>query len=289
MKAPADLVRCGEPVEAPYLRRQRPYRSPAQKRGSVMAVVLIPLPQRDFDPTEAAVPWRVLHQRGHRVIFATEAGRPAEADPRLLTGAGLGIFADFMKADANGLSAYDEMTRSHEFQHPIRYEMIQPDAIDAIILPGGHASGMRPYLESAQLQATVTELLERGKPVGAICHGVLIPARARRADGKSALYGRKATALPKMMELMGWLLTCLYLGDYYRTYPTSVEDEVRASLAAADDFVRGPIRIRRDAPDRPNVGFTVRDGNFLSARWFGDAHRFAHDFAAMLEPTDREP
>lgn len=252
-----------------------------------MAVVLIPLPQCDFDPTEAGVPWRVLRQQGHRVIFATEAGRPAEADPRLLTGDGLGIFAPFMKADAYGRSAYEEMIRSHEFQHPIRHQMIQPEGIDAVILPGGHASGMRPYLESARLQAAVSDQMERGRPVGAICHGILIPARARRADGKSVLYGRKVTALPKIMELTGWLLTCLYLGDYYRTYATTVEDEVRASLAAADDFVRGPISIRRDSPDRLNAGFTVRDGNFLSARWFGDAHRFAHDFAKMLETTDR--
>ncbi len=287
---PADTVRRAERVQAPSLRRQRPYGSPAQNRGSVMAVVLIPLPQRGFDPTEAGVPWRVLHQRGHRVIFATEAGQPAEADPRLLTGAGLGIFAAFMKADANGLSAYGEMTRSREFQHPIRYEIIQPNAIDAIILPGGHASGVRPYLESRQLQATVRDLLASGKPVGAICHGVLIPARAHRADGKSALYGRKTMALPKILELTGWLLTCLYLGDYYRTYATTVEDEVRASLANTDDFIRGPVsRIRRDAQDRLSSGFTVRDGNYLSARWFGDAHRFAHDFAAMLGSTDRRP
>ena len=38
--------------------------------------VLIPLPDRDFDPTEVAVPWRVLCDAGHQVVFATErAGR----------------------------------------------------------------------------------------------------------------------------------------------------------------------------------------------------------------------
>jgi hypothetical protein len=30
------------------------------------------------------------------------------------------------------------------------------------------------------------------------------------------------------------------------------------------------------------VGFTVRDGHYLSARWPGDAHRFASEFAAMI-------
>lgn len=252
-----------------------------------MALVLIPLPRRDFDPTEAGVPWRTLHQHGHRLVFATEDGRPAQADPRMLTGEGLGILAEFMRADANGRSAYEEMIRSQEFQHPVAYQTIHPEVIEGMILPGGHASGMRPYLESVQLQTIVAELLERGRPVGAICHGVLIAARARRADGKSVLYGRKTTALPKMLELMGWLLTCLYLGNYYRTYATTVEDEVRASLASRNDFIRGPLGVRRDSPRDLEAGFTVRDRNFLSARWAGDAHRFASDFAAMLAPTGR--
>jgi protease I len=38
-----------------------------------------------------------------------------------------------------------------------------------------------------------------------------------------------------------------------------------------------------DAPERLGIGFTVRDGNYLSARWPGDAHRFAGDLAAMPE------
>lgn len=31
-----------------------------------MAVVLIPLPNRDFDPTETGVPWLELASRAHR-------------------------------------------------------------------------------------------------------------------------------------------------------------------------------------------------------------------------------
>jgi putative intracellular protease/amidase len=35
-----------------------------------MARVLIPLPARGFDPTEAAVSWQVLSKAGHIVTFA---------------------------------------------------------------------------------------------------------------------------------------------------------------------------------------------------------------------------
>ena len=40
--------------------------------------------------------------------------------------------------------------------------------------------------------------------------------------------------------------------------------------------------LRRDAPGKLRRGFAHRDGNYLSARWPGDAHRFANDFRDML-------
>jgi len=51
--------------------------------------VLVPLPAPDFDPSEAAVSWRVLADAGHTVRFATPDGCPAVADDMMLTGKGL--------------------------------------------------------------------------------------------------------------------------------------------------------------------------------------------------------
>ncbi len=246
-----------------------------------MSTVLIPLPSRDFDPTETGVPWRVLRAQGHRVVFATPDGRQGEADPKMVTGLGLGVLAPLLRADSAGRGAYLEMTQSPEFRKPVSYAEIVAADFDALLLPGGHAPGMRPYLESALLQAIVAEFFAQEKPVGAICHGVLLAARSRNKQGKSVLYGHKTTALTKAMELTAWMLTRLYLGDYYRTYPVTVEDEVRSALADSHDFIAGPMPMRRDRATRPD-GFVVRDGNYLSARWPGDAHRFASAFAAML-------
>jgi protease I len=100
-------------------------------------------------------------------------------------------------------------------------------------------------------------------------------------SGKSVLYGRKTTALLRSQELLAWNLTRLYLGDYYRTYKVTVEDEVTAALVRPEDFVRGPMSLRRDTPERPD-GFAVIDGNYVSARWPGDAHRFSRAIADLL-------
>lgn len=247
-----------------------------------MARILIPLPTQDFDPTEASVPWKELTALGHEVCFATPDGQIAKADPRMVKGSGLGIWKPLLIADKNGLSAYKAMIAAPEFQQPWSYERAASEAFDGLILPGGHASGMREYLESELLQSIVTQSFERDIPVGAICHGVVLAARAKNKDGKSVLYGRKTTALNNSQELTAWMLTALWLGNYYRTYPETVQNEVSAALAHPSDFDTGPFALFRDNAKQLSRGFTVRDGNYLSARWPGDAHRFANEYASML-------
>jgi protease I len=247
-----------------------------------MVKILAPLPARDFDPTETGVPWRILTGRGHTLVFATPDGKPGAADPLMVTGKGLGLLAPVLRANADGRAAYAAMNESTAFREPISYDAIRPDDFDALLLPGGHAKGMRPYLESTVLQACVAAFFAAAKPVAAICHGTLLAARSRTTQGVPVLKGRKTTGLTRRMEMTAWSLTRLYLGDYYRTYPTPLEDEVRALLAAPTDFQEGPRSLARDSAAHPEIGFTVRDGKYLSARWPGDAHRFALEFDAML-------
>jgi protease I len=248
-----------------------------------MPKILVPVPLFDFDPTETAVPWQILRAFGHELVFATPNGKPGRADPRMLTGKGLGIFAPWLSADTNGRQAYQEMEKSKEFQNPISYQDIRTEAFQALLLPGGHAPGMKLYLESKLLQSKVVEMFQQEKPVGAICHGVLMAAKSRSGSGQSVLFGKKTTALTKRMELTGWSLTCLWLGNYYRTYPEkTVEDEVGEALASPQDFLRGPGGMTRDSPKNLEAGFTVLDGRYLSARWPGDAHRFGTELAKLV-------
>jgi putative intracellular protease/amidase len=246
-----------------------------------MARVLMPLPDRDFDPTETAVPWRMLTREGHDVVFATEAGGAAPAgDARLLDGSlgGLGPAAE-------PRALYDEMTRSPAFANPIAWSAIAPESYDGLILPGGHAPGMRQYLGSSLLQDKVCAFWRTGRPVGAICHGVLLLARATDpSTGKSVLHESRTTCLPKYMERGAYLMTFWKLGRYYRTYDAYVEDEVRAALGQPKrQFERGPLIVKKRGTDEDDVGaFIVEDGRYVSARWPGDAYLFARRFAARL-------
>jgi len=238
-----------------------------------MARVLIPLPDHDFDVTEVAVPWQLLVRRGFEVVFATVNGNVAACDPRLLKGV---IFGQ-LGASPEAKRFYADMTRTPAFQKPARFEQVDPEAFDGLLLPGGHAAGMRPYLESHALRDRVREFWLARKPVAAICHGVLVLARTTLPDtGRSVLFDRRTTCLPKYMEKTAYLSTVWALGDYYRTYPEYVEDEVKRALAHPEQFVRGPIHLFAKGTDQDDANaFVVDDGYYLSARWPGDAYRLA--------------
>jgi putative intracellular protease/amidase len=243
--------------------------------------VLIPLPDHDFDVTEVSVPWRLLANAGHDMVFATEHGGFApEADKRLLDG----VIFGRLGAHAEPKAFYRQLAEAAAFQQPLAWSDLRPGDYDGLLLPGGHAPGMRQYLSSTVLGGKVAEFWRLDRPVGAICHGVLVLARTRDAQiGSSLIADRRTTCLPKYMERGAYYLTAWRLGRYYRTYPDYVQDEVTAALNDHRQFVRGPRTQRRGTATDSSTAFVVQDGNYLSARWPGDAYLFAERFRRMLE------
>ncbi len=288
-----------------------------------MATVLIPLPRRDFDPSEAAVSWRLLRERGHRITFATPDGQPASADELMLTGRGLDpwgwipflkrfpLLGLILRANADARAAHAKMAADAAFRAPRKWEEIRSGDFDALLLPGGHrARGMTEYLESPALQLTVADFFDADRPVAAICHGVLLAARSRSArTGKSALCGRRTTALTWALERSGWLagrIGRFWDPGYYRTYletPSqpagymSVQAEVTRALRSPEDFLDVPpdaphrrlmtSGTHRDSASDDRPAFVVRDGCYVSARWPGDVHTFAQAFADLLAEGSR--
>jgi putative intracellular protease/amidase len=283
-----------------------------------MAHVLIPLPSIDFDPSEVAVSWQVLTRLGHQISFATPDGKAAECDPIMISGRGLDpwspvpiighlkVFGLLLSANADARAAYAAMVQEQAFRAPLKWEEARVEHFDAILLGGGHrARGMRRFLESERLQALVADFFAADKPVAAICHGVLLAARSKDQTGRSVLFGRRTTALAWHQERTASGLS--HIGrfwdrNYYRTYTEepgqapgymSVQQEVTRALQHPHDFIEVPkddpnyrkktSGMARDTVEDDRPAWVVRDGNYVSARWPGDAHTFARTFAQVLD------
>jgi putative intracellular protease/amidase len=241
----------------------------------------MPLPDRDFDVTEVSVPWKLLTEAGHEVVFATESGATPAADPLLLTG----VLFGQLGAEAEPKEFYRELEETKAFRSPLSWRGPDLARFDALFLAGGHAPGMRQYLGSSELQLAVASFWSLARPICAICHGVIVLARAiDPASGNSVLHGRRTTCLPRYLERLAYWMTAWQRGRYYRTYPTYVEAEVRVALRSDTDFDRGPITIgARGTRDDDGPAFVVEDGNYVSGRWPGDAYLVARRFAELLE------
>ena len=286
--------------------------------------VIVPIPSHDFDPTEVAVSWKVLCDAGHQVYFATPDGAPGRADPLMLSGEGLDVWGFIpllcklrliglmLRAQRPARTAYAELLRDARFQQPLSYAQLRVEDFDALLLPGGHAPRMKAYLESALLQRFVADFFDtplsngQHKPVAAVCHGVVLAARAiSPRSGRSVLFGKKTTALTWKLERSAWLLTACWARFwdplYYRTYSEgrdepagyrSVEMEVKRALASPADFLDMPrgapgfllktAGIVRDSLNNAKPAWVVRDGNYVSARWPGDVFTFAQTFVQVL-------
>jgi len=144
-----------------------------------------------------------------------------------------------------------------------------------LVLPGGHAQGMKQYLESKQLQQKVLLFFELDKLIGSICHGCIVLARTiDPATGKSIISNRKITGLTKFLERMAYYLTFWKLGRYYRTYSEYVEDEVKNCLKYKDNFKTGGNQFKP---------YVCEDGHLITARWPKDVYLFTETLVAKLE------
>jgi len=250
-----------------------------------MKKILIPIPSYGFDPTEVAIPWKLLTEKDLEIVFTTPDGKKASADRLMLKGERLGIWKSILQARQDAVDVYYKMEKNESFCNPLKYIDVQEKNFDAILLPGGHDKGVKEYLESEVLQHLVAAFFSAQKAVAAICHGVILAARSTNPDTKkSVIHNYKTTSLLKSQELLAYNLTRLWLKDYYLTYPElTVEDEVKSVLSDSSNFLKGPSPLLRDNYKYLERGFVVRDRNYLSARWPGDAYKFSLEFIKMVQ------
>ncbi len=278
-----------------------------------MPKILMPIPSRDFDPSETAVPWHVFKEAGFEVIFATPNGKIGICDEIMLDGKGLDIwgnipilrnlvvFGQILRANRDAREKYAKMSESPEFQKPINWSKVGETEFDGVFLAGGHrARGMCQYLESDILQNFLRDFIKTQKPIGAICHGPLLLARTKdEATKQSIIFGRKITALTWALEKsandLGNILRW-WDRNYYRTYneikgekygERSVESEIK-SLIGAENFCLPDKGFKinsglfRDSDIDESASFVVQDKNIVTARWPGDVYALAKKFVALF-------
>ena len=199
--------------------------------------------------------------------------------------------------------AYAAMREDPAFKAPLAWRQVRREDFDGLLLPGGHrARGMREYLESDVLQKLVARIF-RGRPAGRGDLPWRPPGRAQPRP-PTAIPSCSAAGPPRSpgrWSAAGWTvgrIVRFWDPNYYRTYEDgagkpagymSVQQEVTRALARPQTFSTfpptRPTTAARRAAWRATPGttiapaFVVRDGNYVSARWPGDAHTFARAFA----------
>ncbi len=118
---------------------------------------------------EVMVPFQALQMVGH-TVHAICPGKKAGEQVRTAI------------HDFEGDQTYSEK-RGHNFTVNATFDDVNPEAYDALVIPGGRAPEYL-RLNPAVLQ-TVRHFFNNNKPVAAICHGAQILAAAGVLEGKS--------------------------------------------------------------------------------------------------------
>ncbi|KAI0836196.1 class I glutamine amidotransferase-like protein [Hypoxylon sp. FL0890] len=242
--------------------------------------VLFMMADYGHDPTETAVPYTAFKDAGYEIQFATENGKQPRCDKKMLEG----FTQKLLGAKKQVVHLYKKMAVSEEMRNPLSWS--EPDftldPFDLVVFPGGHEKGVRQIIESPIVHKLVVDYFPKTKRpskkvVGAICHGVMVLAESKDADGKSVIRDCNTTALPAKFEQVAYWGTRAVLGDYYKTYghgSENVEDSVKKVLANPSQF---------KANLNPGA-FIVEDEkyNYISARYPGDTELFAEEIIKLF-------
>lgn len=145
------------------------------------------LGQDDGEPTgfhlfEAARPWRVLHDAGFEIDFASPRGGAAPIDPGSL---------DAKDPDNSALLKDTEASRKLRNTLPI--ERVCASDYCCVYFPGGHGA-MWDFPDNAHIQRIASDIYDRGGVISAICHGPAALVNIRDAEGLHLLEGHECAA-----------------------------------------------------------------------------------------------
>ncbi|HEV2596430.1 MAG TPA: type 1 glutamine amidotransferase domain-containing protein [Sphingomicrobium sp.] len=184
---------------------------------------------------ELTTPYYAFADGGADVTLSSIAGGPVPIDPRS-TG------EDSKKEESVRRYLDDAVLQAKVAKTPA-FTSLDGSDYDAVFLPGGHGT-MWDYPTSTELAALVSQFLETGKPVAAVCHGPAGLTQAKTADGRSIVAGKKVSGFTNGEEEAVGLT---------KVVPFLLEDRLRQ---LGGDYEKGPDF----AP------FAVRDGLLITGQ-----------------------
>jgi len=194
----------------------------------------------DGDPTgvwleELTTPYYAFQDAGAEVTLASIAGGAIPIDARSTKPAG--------ENDASVERYLADPAFQEAVAHTPAFETLDASGFDAVFLPGGHGT-MFDYPENAALAKLVSETLEKGKVMAAVCHGPAGLVSAKTKAGDPVVKGRKVAGFTDDEERAVGLDKAVpfLLGTRLR--------ELGANYVSGPDF----------AP------FAVRDGNLITGQ-----------------------
>ncbi|MEU7054684.1 type 1 glutamine amidotransferase domain-containing protein [Streptomyces sp. NPDC046197] len=158
-----------------------------------------------FWAEEAVVPLEAFRAAGHEVTVATPGGAVPPVDPASLA-------ADAVGGAEEAARLRDVIDSAPEFRAPVALSGVRLDDYDAVYVPGGHGP-MEDLAVDVDGGRILTGAVERGLPVGVVCHGPAALLAAVGEDGTNAYAGYRITAFTNTEERLAgnadrarWLL-----------------------------------------------------------------------------------
>jgi putative intracellular protease/amidase len=183
---------------------------------------------------ELATPYQMMEGVGLDILFATPDGRPSPLDPASLA-------EPWLLPAGHWFLGQESLTA--KLKKPLDIADVDATNLDGIFLVGGTGT-LWDFPGCSALGALITNLFAEGKPVAAVCHGVVGLLTATAPDGSPLVKGKKLTAFSNEEEAML---------QYDKLVP----------LLAETALVDKGAHYQRAAPFEPMV---VEDGRLLTGQ-----------------------
>jgi putative intracellular protease/amidase len=199
---------------------------------------------------ELAQPYRVFTEGGCEVVLSSIRGGAAPIDPMSLEDAW---------ASPVGKAFMQDPAAQAALARTVKVDGLAAADFDAVFVVGG-AGGAWDFRGHAGLNAFIEAIDRKGGLVGAICHGALVLAEIKGADGMPLVRGRPVTAVSNAEEA---------LAGFDKIVPILPEETLKRACGI---YMAAP-------PFAPNV---LQDGNLFTGQNPASAPGLAEAMLAAL-------